>query len=222
MSPYPRPPGIFSGVVLDVKYGSFQFCIADEPVYGLPTGPGRVCATAKLWDRLRLRSCPYERPLDREGGTYRSSYVSENPSDSSSSNVEGNTRSRMAEENWPCCGLEEKDELRMGTGWPRVGLNMREAVQGLPLPPRLDGMKCWEDGEERKAWSDERGGWLAARSRSDAVPPPPLPLPFSVPPGLVWNLLFRPSSSRSTDECGWLMEVLWAMAMGDGPSVRMG
>ena len=67
-----------------------------------------------------------------------------------------------------------------------------------------------------------RGGWLAARSRSDAVPPLPLPLPFSVPPGLVWNLLFRSSSSRSTDGCGGLIEVLWAMAMGDGPRVRMG
>lgn len=56
MSPYPGLPGIFSGVVLDGKNDSFQLCIADEAVYGLPTGPGRVCATAKLWDRLRLRS----------------------------------------------------------------------------------------------------------------------------------------------------------------------
>lgn len=73
----------------------------------------------------------------------------------------------------------------MGTGWPRLGLKMREELDHAP--PRLDGTN-WVVGEEN--WiplSVERAGWLAALSRGDVTP-------FSEPIAL-WKRLLRSSSS---------------------------
>jgi len=78
------------------------------------------------------------------------------------------------DENWDW-GLEENEELRMGTGCgnpERFGI--RWVDQGLLFPPRLDGTKCCVEGEDRNPCSDERGGWLAALSRKESEP-------FSVP-----------------------------------------
>ena len=63
----------------------------------------------------------------------------------------------------------------MGTeeGRPRVGVRLlvlneciREEVGDqdgeLVDPPRLEGMVCCCDGELKKPWESERGGWLAA------------------------------------------------------------
>jgi hypothetical protein len=66
----------------------------------------------------------------------------------------------MVEEKWDC-GLEEKDELRIGTGCGspgRLGVRMRWVGHGLLFPPRLDGTKCCVEGDVKKVWSDERGG----------------------------------------------------------------
>ena len=46
-------------------------------------------------------------------------------------------------------GCAEKDELRIGIGWPRFGLNMREFDQG-PLLLRLEGTKCCDGGDDIK------------------------------------------------------------------------
>lgn len=98
--------------------------------------------------------------------------------------------------------MEEKDELRIATGCgcscPRFGLSMRWVDHGLPEPPRLEGIKCWDEGDDMNGCSDERGGWLAALSRRD-------PEPFSVP--LEPNLLLRSSSSNCCS-CGDMCAIL--------------
>ena len=224
ISPYRLPPCMLSGLDADSdeepredKRDSFQLCMVgvrraamDELV---PIGGGRGMV-ASDWDRLRLGSWPYVgRPRDKDGSTKRSSTppegkavpVSSKGSDSSSSKVDGNALSRIADENW-VWDCAEKEELRMGTGWgvppvpagapgaaapPPLELLLpalvrpllapswddRYVVRGLPLPTP-NGIKCMFEGDEKRlvAWSPLRGGWLAALSLSDGTPAPPLPL----------------------------------------------
>jgi len=73
----------------------------------------------------------------------------------------------------------------MGTGWPRLGLKMREEL--FHGPPRLDGRYCVGGEENWIPLSMGRAGWLAALSRGDVIP-------FSEPIGL-WKRLLRSSSS---------------------------
>lgn len=112
ISPY-LEPGMFSG--LEEREPADSPHMPEPPWNGLPMCPGRVVVASDC-DRLRVRSCVYDRPRSCEGGRYRSSYVSDIPSDSSSSNV-GNMRvSRIAEEKCAWV-LAEKEELRVGTDW---------------------------------------------------------------------------------------------------------
>lgn len=102
------------------------------------------------------------------------SWISERASDSSSSKVDANRDSRIADEKSEggILGLLENEALRVGTedGRPgckegEFGLRPEDIRGQTPGPPEVVRIVCRE-GDARKAWLLEvRGGWLAARSR---------------------------------------------------------
>lgn len=163
------------GFELELKAESFQ-----RLENGLPIVPeGGRCVVARDWDLLRLMSAAMVRP--RPGRpepiadcVRRSSYgswMSESASDSSSSNVDANRESRIADENkeGELAEVVENEALRVGTeeGSPARELVFRadESRGQMGGPPEGVRMDC-SDGEARNPWLFEvLGGWLAARSR---------------------------------------------------------